>query len=165
MMTDTHSTPSFPKPVVSIQHAVPFEALTNEQLDAFVHACLHEVAQQYELDYSAVELTIRFCSADESQALNTRYRQQNQPTNVLTFAYGVCPQEHTLSADIILCVPVLEAEATQQKKTIANHTAHLCVHGVLHALGFDHIKEEDAQEMESLEIEVLKGFHISNPYA
>lgn len=127
-------------------------------------ACLQTVANHYELSYEQVTLTLRFCDKEESQELNNEYRQQNKPTNVLTFAYGVDPDSQSLSADILVCVPVLQDEAQAQNKPLLHHTAHLCVHGVLHALGFDHINEDEALEMESLEAEILARFKIPNPY-
>src|SRR5690625_4932465 len=112
-----------------------------------------------------IELTVRFCTAQQSRQLNAEYRQQGKPTNVLTFTYGIHPQNNCLTADILLCVPVLQDEAHAQQKSIPDHVAHLWVHGILHALGFDHIKEDEAQEMETLEIEIFKDFHIQTLYA
>jgi len=147
-----------------VQYAVPFKEASTTLIHRWVVACLEVLAQDYELPYTEVILTLRFCAADESQALNFEYRQQNKPTNVLTFAYGVEPSSQSLSADILVCVPVLQQEAVAQNKPLQNHTAHLCVHGVLHALGFDHIDADEALEMEALEAQVLRRFNISNPY-
>lgn len=155
---------SLPKLSLSVQYAVPFEVAPRAQVRRWVTACLQVLAQDYELSYNEVILTLRFCDSQESQTLNFEYRDQNKPTNVLTFAYGVAPDSQCLSADILVCVPVLYAEAEAQGKPVLHHTAHLCIHGVLHALGFDHIDEQEALEMEALEARILQRFKIANPY-
>jgi probable rRNA maturation factor len=115
-------------------------------------------------------LTLRWVAAAEGRALNHAHRGQgvakDYATNVLTFAYGIegKGKHQTMSADIVLCWPVLVAEAKAQGKALRAHAAHLIVHGVLHALGFDHENETDAQKMESLEIAILAGLNIANPY-
>ena len=154
-----------PQLQIDVQYAQPFEALTKKELQALAEATVRRVTQDYQLDCQMIELTVRFCTAQQSRQLNAEYRQQDKPTNVLTFTYGIHPQNNCLTADILLCVPVLQDEAHAQQKSIPDHIAHLWVHGILHALGFDHIKEDEAQEMETLEIEILKDFHIQNPYA
>jgi probable rRNA maturation factor len=118
--------------------------------------------------FAPAELTIRFVDAEEGRALNRDYRAKDYATNVLTFAYNegeeVAEDEPT-RADIILCTDVLEKEAAEQSKTVAEHTAHLIVHGVLHAQGYDHIDDDDATEMESLETEILTALGYADPYA
>jgi probable rRNA maturation factor len=118
--------------------------------------------------FAPAELTIRFVDAEEGRALNRDYRAKDYATNVLTFAYNegeeVAEDEPT-RADIILCTDVLEKEAAEQSKTVDEHTAHLIVHGVLHAQGYDHIDDDDATEMESLETEILTGLGYPDPYA
>jgi probable rRNA maturation factor len=108
-----------------------------------------------------VEIVIRFCDAREARGLNRQFRGHDYPTNVLTFVHDA---EGRIAADIILCVPVLEKEARAQRKPVKNHTAHLVVHGMLHALGFDHESADQAEAMESLEVLVLARFSIANPY-
>lgn len=114
------------------------------------------------------ELTIRFVDAAEGQVLNRDYRGKDYATNVLTFAYNdgeeIADDEPT-RADIILCTDVLEQEAAGQKKTVEEHTAHLIVHGVLHAQGYDHEDDEEATEMEQLERDVLFALGYPDPYA
>ena len=114
------------------------------------------------------ELTIRFVDAAEGQTLNREYRGKDYATNVLTFAYNegeeVADDEPT-RADIILCTDVLQREAAEQKKTVEEHTAHLIVHGVLHAQGYDHEDDDEADEMESLETEILAELGYADPYA
>jgi probable rRNA maturation factor len=120
--------------------------------------------------FAPAELTLRFVDAAEGRTLNRDYRHKDYATNVLTFAYdegngsGVADDAPT-RADIILCTDVLQREAAEQKKTVQAHAAHLIVHGVLHAQGYDHETDADADEMERLETEILAGLGFDNPYA
>jgi probable rRNA maturation factor len=111
------------------------------------------------------ELTLRIVDAEEGQELNRDYRGKDYATNVLTFAYTEDSDAEVTQADIILCTDVLEKEAKEQKKTVLEHAQHLVVHGVLHAQGYDHETDEEADEMEALEIEILAGLGLENPYA
>lgn len=114
------------------------------------------------------ELTIRFVDAEEGRTLNRDYREKDYATNVLTFAYNegeALDDDEPTRADIILCTDVLEKEAAEQDKSVEEHTAHLIVHGVLHAQGYDHMDDEEATEMEGLETEILATLGISDPYA
>ena len=110
------------------------------------------------------ELTLRFVDEAEGRTLNRDYREKDYATNVLTFAYGET-EENTVQADIVFCVDVLMREATERQISLVQHAAHLVVHGVLHAQGYDHEIEEDAQEMEALETEILAGLGMPDPYA
>jgi len=118
--------------------------------------------------FAPAELTIRFVDAAEGQALNREYRGKDYATNVLTFAYNegedLLDDEPT-RADIILCTDVLRREAAEQKKTVEEHTAHLIVHGVLHAQGYDHEDDEEADEMEGIETEIVVALGYADPYA
>lgn len=115
-------------------------------------------------------LAVRVTDEAESQELNKTYRGKDQPTNVLSFPFeapeGLPAEayEHQLG-DLIICAPVVEREAREQKKTPAAHWAHMVVHGVLHLRGFDHENDADAQLMEDKEREVLDGLGFSDPYA
>ncbi len=105
-------------------------------------------------------ITLRFVAADEARRLNHEFRHRDYATNVLTFAYQSWPP----SADIVLCDSVVAAEAQAQRKPLQDHYAHLVVHGVLHALGWDHLRNAQAQRMEQAEREILAGFGIADPY-
>ena len=111
------------------------------------------------------ELTVRFVDNDESQALNSEYRGKDKPTNVLSFPFE-CPPEVPLNllGDLVICVPVIAREAAEQQKAISDHYAHMIIHGTLHLLGFDHIEDDEAEEMEQLEITLLAKLSIDDPY-
>ena len=114
------------------------------------------------------ELTIRFVDAEEGKALNREYRGKDYATNVLTFAYNEGEElgdEEPVQADIVLCTDVLQREADEQKKTVEEHVAHLVVHGVLHAQGFDHEHDEEAEEMEQLERDIMEALGYPDPYS
>lgn len=119
--------------------------------------------------FAPAELTIRFVDAEEGRALNKQYRGKDYATNVLTFAYNEgeeeLPDDAPTRADIILCTDVLEKEAAEQHKSVEEHTAHLVVHGVLHAQGYDHENDEEAAEMEGIETELLATLGYADPYA
>ena len=118
--------------------------------------------------FAPAELTIRFVDADEGRELNKQYRGKEYATNVLTFAYNEgeeVDEDAPTQADIILCTDVLEKEAAEQNKSVEEHTAHLIVHGVLHAQGYDHEDDEEAAEMEGIETELLAELGYADPYA
>ncbi len=108
------------------------------------------------------EITVRIVGAEEGQMLNRDYRQKDYATNVLTFDYT---QDPLVTADLVLCAPVVAREAQEQGKTLQAHYAHLLVHGALHAQGWDHeTSEQDAQAMEAHEVEILARLGFNNPY-
>lgn len=106
------------------------------------------------------ELTVRIVGRPESRALNRRFRGQDKPTNVLSFPYG----EAGVLGDLVVCAPVVRAEARAQGKTAAAHWAHMVVHGVLHLRGFDHIRPAQARVMESRERAILARLSFPDPY-
>lgn len=111
------------------------------------------------------ELLIRLVDKGEIQALNQAYRNKNQPTNVLSFSSDLPKEiEEVVLGDVVICVEVVQEEAKTQGKTFEHHLTHMCVHGVLHLLGYDHIKDGEADKMENLEIKILDGLGIKNPY-
>jgi len=109
------------------------------------------------------EITVRIVGAEEGQQLNREYRHKDYATNVLTFDYT---QEPVVTADLVLCAPVIEREAHEQNKSLEEHYAHMLVHGTLHAQGWDHeTSEADAQEMEDYETAILRELGFADPYA
>ena len=110
---------------------------------------------------SDAEITVRIVDAMEGQALNRDYRHKDYATNVLTFDYT---QEPVVTADLVLCAPVVAKEAKEQGKTLQEHYAHLLVHGALHAQGWDHDDGEDAQVMEMRESDIMARLGFENPY-
>tara|TARA_R110002050_G_scaffold269917_2_gene412500 strand:- start:33731 stop:34195 length:465 start_codon:yes stop_codon:yes gene_type:complete len=111
------------------------------------------------------ELSIRLVDVAESAELNMTYRAKSGPTNVLSFPFdSPIAMDPILLGDLVICVPVVEKEAVEQIKQLEHHWAHLVVHGCLHLLGYDHIEDDEAEEMEAFEIEILQTLAIDNPY-
>ncbi|MBS0306821.1 MAG: rRNA maturation RNase YbeY [Proteobacteria bacterium] len=108
------------------------------------------------------ELTVRVVDADEGRALNRSYRHEDHATNVLTFDYE---REPLVRADLVLCAPVLEAEAQAAGVTLEAHYAHLLVHGALHAQGYDHVRARDARVMQARESALVVALGFADPYA
>jgi probable rRNA maturation factor len=113
--------------------------------------------------FADAELTVRFVDAEEGRTLNRTYRGKDYATNVLTFAYAES-EDDPVTGDLILCCPVVEKEAEEQGKPLAAHYAHLLVHGTLHAQGYDHEDEAEAEEMEGIETEILTSLGYPDPY-
>jgi len=152
---------------LELQHATRLAGVRLSKADAlrYVAASLDTVGFRADCDIS-----IRLVNRDESHALNLQYRGKDKPTNVLSFPSDI-PEEmlSLLDAeplgDLVICIPVVLQEATEQQKTPSDHFTHLLVHGILHLLGYDHeTSEAEAEEMEALEIEILKKLGIANPY-
>ena len=144
---------------IDIQIACAAAEYPNEQqFQAWVDAVLTESDQDS-------EIVIRLVDAEESAALNQQYRHKAGPTNILSFPFEAPPEvEMDLLGDLVVCVPVIAREAEQQHKALLQHWAHITVHGVLHLIGYDHIEDADAEEMEALEIQILSRLNIANPY-
>lgn len=112
-----------------------------------------------------VEMTVRIVDEAESHELNLTYRGKDRPTNVLSFPFE-CPDEVELPllGDLVICRQVVEREAAEQEKPLMAHWAHMVVHGCLHLLGYDHIEDDEAEEMESLETQIMQGLGFDDPY-
>ena len=128
--------------------------ITKRKLGNWIRKALQEDAS----------ITVRFVGLAESKKLNFNYRNKDYATNILTFPYELQNGIDCLSADLIICLPVLEKEAKQQQKSFEHHLIHLIVHGTLHAQGFDHEDDVEAEAMEQLEISILKKLKLANPY-
>jgi probable rRNA maturation factor len=169
-----------------LNHALP----TIEQIEKWLNATIDELrshasaqtTDELELDANAspnsasnseieniqqqvFEVTLRIVDTIESRQLNLDYREKDKPTNVLSFAFE--PPEHIdmpFLGDLVVCAAVVEKEAMEQNKQIIDHWTHLCIHGLLHLLGYDHINENEAQEMEGIETAILAKLNIDDPY-
>jgi probable rRNA maturation factor len=145
---------------LSVQYPDPRlqESITRAKVRRWVQAAL----------LAPAELTVRFVDAEEGRTLNRDYRHKDYATNVLTFAYNEEEQneneDEPTRADIVLCTDVLQREAQEQSKSVEAHCAHLIVHGVLHAQGYDHDDDAEALEMEALETDILAKLGLDDPY-
>lgn len=106
------------------------------------------------------EVSILLTDDDEVQALNREFRGKDKPTNVLSFPND----ENRMLGDVAMALGTLKREAEDEEKTLSNHFVHLFVHGVLHLLGYDHLDDAEREEMEGLEIKILKQLDVENPY-
>jgi probable rRNA maturation factor len=144
---------SAPRLALSVQYAVAADALPKPAaIRRWALAALERDAA----------LAVRFVGAREGRALNARYRGKDCATNVLAFVYD---DAMPLSGDLVLCAPVLRREARAQGKRLADHCAHLVVHGMLHLQGYDHGTAREARAMEARERALLARFGIADPYA
>jgi probable rRNA maturation factor len=114
------------------------------------------------------EVSVRVVGAEEMQSLNREYRDQDKPTNVLSFpageVAGMPDDQARLLGDVVICADVVRDEAVAQGKGLADHWGHMLVHGTLHLLGYDHIKSVEAAEMERLEVQILTSQGVADPY-
>ncbi len=145
---------------VDIQTACSQPVPAEEDIRRWIAAALHGRTTQEQ-----VEVSVRLVDSDEMAQLNETYRGKTGATNVLSFPAGL-PAELAipLLGDIVICAPVVRAEAAQQGKTESAHWAHMTVHGTLHLLGYDHIEEEEAAIMEALESAILSELNYACPY-
>ena len=120
-----------------------------------------EVAQDRRLER---DICLRVCDAQESRDLNQAYRGRDEPTNILSFSAGDAEAVDVPLGDLALCWPVALGEAEQQQKTLAHHVVHLCVHGLLHLLDYDHVEDTKAETMESIETRILANLGVADPY-
>lgn len=137
-----------------------------EQIQVWANAAV----QYAEPERATSQMTVRIVELDEITQLNEQYRQKTGPTNVLSFPFDLppgMPAEAVESelGDVVVCADVVRREAVEQEKPLVAHWAHMIVHGTLHLLGYDHIQDADAQQMETLEIAVLAELGYANPYS
>ena len=130
---------------------------------------LGAAAADFDLPPDRLEVSILLTDDAQVQELNAEYRQQDKPTNVLSFAAldedsPIPPDGPILLGDVIVAFQTTEREAAEEGKKFADHLSHLVVHGVLHLLGYDHIVDDEAEEMESLERSILAGLGVPDPY-
>jgi probable rRNA maturation factor len=152
---------------VELQWATDPQAVpTQQQCEQWVQAALVGDAAN-----EANELTVRIVTPEESQALNRDYRGKDKPTNVLSFAFENPPGLVDLGealpylGDLVICAEVVAREAAEQHKPLEAHWAHMIVHGTLHLQGYDHLHDDEAEEMEALEREIMQGLGFADPYA
>jgi probable rRNA maturation factor len=135
-------------------HTVPSDA----QFESWVRAALASRREE-------AEISLRIVDADEITALNKQYRGKDYATNVLSFPADLPPElKLPHLGDIVICAPVVEREAVEQKKPPLAHWAHMVIHGTLHLLGYDHIDDAEALAMEEIEIKILRSLNFANPY-
>lgn len=148
------------KMIIDLQIACEQESglPTAEQIEQWATAAVQPQSDE-------VEMTVRIVDEAESHALNLNYRGKDRPTNVLSFPFE-CPDEVELPllGDLVICRQVVEREAQEQDKPVMAHWAHMVVHGSLHLLGYDHIEDDEAEEMESLETQIMTELGFADPY-
>ena len=148
------------KMIIDLQIACEQESglPTAEQIEQWATAAVQPQSNE-------VEMTVRIVDEAESHALNLNYRGKDRPTNVLSFPFE-CPDEVELPllGDLVICRQVVEREAQEQDKPVMAHWAHMVVHGSLHLLGYDHIEDDEAEEMESLETQIMTELGFADPY-
>lgn len=143
---------------LDVQRSTTFEPTPdNGQFELWVKTALRDRAR--------AELTVRLVDRAESRQLNLQYRGKDCATNVLSFQADLPAEvDLPLLGDVVICAPLVSEEAENQGKAAEAHWAHLTIHGVLHLLGFDHKEDQQAAEMEALEIRLLAAIGITNPY-
>ena len=159
--------------VLSILLAVMFERLSEDPNYVLIAAKQDDVPTRAQFRRwvkaalrQDAEIALRIVDEEEGRTLNRDYRSKDYATNVLTFVYDddFPGSESQLAGDIVLCAPVVAREALQQEKSVEAHYAHLIVHGVLHLQGYDHESDEEARQMEALEIQIVTKLGYSDPY-
>ncbi len=143
---------------VLLNNETVFESPSIEQFDLWVETVIEAHGEFFQVSIEVIDEQL-------SQELNKTYRGQDKSTNVLSFSLDIPDDvEEDLIGDLAICAPLVEAEAKAQGKLVMHHWAHLTIHGVLHLLGYDHVEDAQAEEMERLEIKLLKRLDIPNPY-
>ena len=152
---------------VELQNPYKYSNLPNQQkIQNWAESALQQSSQTVD-----TSVTLRFVDKAEGLALNQSYRNKAYATNILSFTFDqpILPKGVTLDlplhlGDLVICLPVIENEAQTQQKSLEQHCAHLIVHGMLHLQGYDHIEEQQAQQMEALETELLQKLGYPDPY-
>ena len=152
--------------VVDVQIASDDEdAPSTGEIESWVIRALIATGREF---VAGAEVSVRVVDAVEIRALNRDYREQDKPTNVLSFPAGTIAglpeDEARVIGDIVICAEVVKSEADEQGKSVADHWAHMLVHGALHLTGYDHGTDSEAAEMERLEKEILLQFGVADPY-
>jgi probable rRNA maturation factor len=143
---------------LDLQRACEGDVPEEKDFQRWVDAALAEISED-------CELSVRLVEIEEGAELNSNYRGKTGPTNVLSFPFEApITMEPRLLGDLVICRTVVESEAQQQNKVVNDHWAHMVVHGCLHLLGYDHIKTDEAEQMEALEKTILQSLNIDNPY-
>ena len=146
---------------VEVQVASAADAVPRvREIQRWADAALEEVADEGE----PPDLCIRVVDEEESQSLNSRFRGFDKATNVLSFPAQVDLPDENILGDVVICAPVVCAEAASQGKSISDHYAHMVVHGVLHLTGYDHERQTAALQMEALEVRILQRVGVADPY-
>ncbi|WP_409525000.1 rRNA maturation RNase YbeY [Nitrincola sp. MINF-07-Sa-05] len=144
---------------VDLQIATEAKSLPDtEQFNTWVKAALEGQRER-------AEVCIRLVNEEESRELNSTWRGKDSATNVLSFPFDAPPGIAVdLIGDLVICADVVAREAQEQSKPLHHHWAHMVIHGVLHLIGFDHINDDEAEEMEALECAILSRLNIPDPY-
>lgn len=149
----------------AVEGNIPSDALITRWVDEALKAGLNAKPTACQFSAEEVEISLRIVDKEESRCLNGEYRGKDKPTNVLSFPCelpdGV---DIPLLGDLVICAGIVAEEALAQKKTGEAHWAHMLVHGALHLLGFDHIDNAEADEMEALETQIITGLGYPKPY-
>ena len=145
--------------MVVIQNSIKDTSINEESLIDTLQQVINDLGK------GESELLIRMVDKNEIQNLNKTYRHQDKPTNVLSFPSDLPIEiDEEILGDVVICLEVVKQEAQDQQKTFLDHLTHMAIHGTLHLLGYDHIEDDQAKTMESLEMEILDRLQIKNPY-
>ena len=145
--------------MVVIQNSIKDTSINEESLIDTLQQVINDLGK------GESELLIRMVDKNEIQNLNKTYRHQDKPTNVLSFPSDLPIEiDEEILGDVVICLEVVKQEAQDQQKIFLDHLTHMAIHGTLHLLGYDHIEDDQAKTMESLEMEILDRLQIKNPY-